>query len=479
MFQTKKMIESVDNDNDTDFDYEIDNYTIKDLMDIFSFTNPNAQEIVDTIDKYITQATENKNSRLSYFYTKAKNKLITYLQTTGSSTINIDSVSENLITHQNLGETYSTMFFHKPGPDATPTQYTPESVEYIKSDKNPIFQSTTHALVNIDSYYRDTNTSDVISTTRFISTLTTELKNVIELKLHSIEIPYSWYVFDSAYGNTIFTIDSISVIIDSGNYTADELVTTINTAISDAGIENLTLTLNTNTNKITITNSSSTSYSIVFYDFGLTLFDNALENANLGWQLGYRDSSYTLEAVNSITGSCCLDIYGTKYLLLQLDDFVHNRPTGGIIGSMYLSTSCSFPPYFSSDLVVEDTSSSLANDITIDNTAIPKRLTNAQEYTINSIASNRQSTNAKQSSPVITSDIIAKIPVTNQNKALTSPGVLFVETSNFLSTNARRYFGKVNILKLRTRLLDDKGRTISLNGLDWSYTLSVTTLYQT
>ena len=64
MFQTKKMIESVDNDNDTDFDYEIDNYTIKDLMDIFSFTNPNAQEIVDTIDKYITQATENKNLSL-------------------------------------------------------------------------------------------------------------------------------------------------------------------------------------------------------------------------------------------------------------------------------------------------------------------------------------------------------------------------------------------------------------------------------
>ena len=54
MFQTKKMIESVDNDNDSDFDYEIDNYTIKDLMDIFSFTNPNAQEIVDTIDKYLS-----------------------------------------------------------------------------------------------------------------------------------------------------------------------------------------------------------------------------------------------------------------------------------------------------------------------------------------------------------------------------------------------------------------------------------------
>ena len=62
-----------------------------------------------------------------------------------------------------------------------------------------------------DSFYRDTNVQDVNNTSYFTSTLTTELKNVIELKLHSVEIPQSWYVFSSSYGNTVLTVNGTEV----------------------------------------------------------------------------------------------------------------------------------------------------------------------------------------------------------------------------------------------------------------------------
>ena len=55
----------------------------------------------------------------------------------------------------------------------------------------------------------------------------------------------------------------------------------------------------------------------------------------MGWLLGYRtfDSSYninfTLGASGSpteeVTGSSLLDVYGTKYILLELEDYNNNN----------------------------------------------------------------------------------------------------------------------------------------------------------
>jgi hypothetical protein len=47
-----------------------------------------------------------------------------------------------------------------------------------------------------------------------------------------------------------------------------------------------------------------------------------------------------------------------------------------------------------------------------------------------------------------------------------------------VALNERRYFGPVNISKLKIRLMDDKGNTVNLNGANWSMSLQVTELYQ-
>ena len=47
-----------------------------------------------------------------------------------------------------------------------------------------------------------------------------------------------------------------------------------------------------------------------------------------------------------------------------------------------------------------------------------------------------------------------------------------------LQANERVYFGPVDIERVRVRLIDDKGNTVNLNGVDWSFTLSIEQLYQ-
>jgi hypothetical protein len=74
-----------------------------------------------------------------------------------------------------------------------------------------------------------------------------------------------------------------------------------------------------------------------------------------------------------------------------------------------------------------------------------------------------------------TTDILALIPLRLANNL--SPGQQIIDDFN-LDEAKRIYFGPVDIERLRVRLINDKGYTVNLNGNDWSFTLTATTLYQ-
>ena len=44
-------------------------------------------------------------------------------------------------------------------------------------------------------------------------------------------------------------------------------------------------------------------------------------------------------------------------------------------------------------------------------------------------------------------------------------------------TTPREYFGPVNLLNLNIQLLDEYGRTVDLNNMDYSFCLGLTTIY--
>ena len=57
-------------------------------------------------------------------------------------------------------------------------------------------------------------------------------------------------------------------------------------------------------------------------------------------------------------------------------------------------------------------------------------------------------------------------------------GQTYVEFGGTLQNQDSLYFGPVNIDRLRIRLLDDKGNTMDLNGIDWNIVLIAECLYQ-
>ena len=463
------------------FDYDISHYTLDELLMLFSLDNESSKEdIINNTTSTIQLARERSQMDLLKFYTKSQQKLYNHYKINTNE--DITNYNEAEITDQDndrVGENYNYNIISKAGPDYTSapsdTRY---DLSYIKGDKNPVFKNTYNTLVNIDSSFKDTTSA---STTNFLSTLTYALSNVIEYSVYSLEIPYAWYFFSSSYGNTIMLVDDTTITLPDGNYTIAQLLSALNDLLSINSI-NLVLTVNTVNNYITIENTGSIDYTITFYDLTNTEFANSLSNVNLGWNLGFKTikkkSLLVVSANSSTVADSSYYIYGPKYLLLRVNEFALNRSPSNLIGTMHKDTKCDYPSYLSRDLQRVQAGNNATSFQVVD-PELPKRLTKAKLYTINSILENRKSNSNPLKTTIDNStDILIKIPIPNQEEILNSPNKIYSETGGFLTSFKREFFGKINILKLKTELLDDKGRVLDLNNQDWSYTLLVNHIYQ-
>jgi hypothetical protein len=432
----------------------------------------------------------------------------------------------------------------------------------VKQDSlNPNLKNTTNRFVNLDSQFRQ-YTSGVDSTsTDYTLDLSDTLKNALNLRLYSYQIPFSWYAIDTAYGNTCFwLVDSSTNIVTpisvpSGNYTQTDFVTQLNTSFQNAGIvtpavgspydlsANNPVYYNSNSGKITMflydgsynDTSTSTSYlindttSIVFYDFTGVLQCNIQCKSNtnhyfnntLGWIMGYKLPYVSVDPSGN-SASSILDLNGTKYLILVIDDYNQNHVNNSLVSIAQYSNTLKIPSYYSPDIPYTCiTPAQQGNNLTelvdgviaqsiFDNQgynaengltpgpqnglliagkyqqeytstqfvlpSAPRTLTNAQLYTINSINSNNNNlTNYLAKAPT-SSDILAIVPVKTSVGVPT--GSLLVEFSGSLQDSSRTYFGPVNIERMAVKLLDDKGNILNLNGNDWCVTLVCECLYQ-
>lgn len=432
----------------------------------------------------------------------------------------------------------------------------------VKQDSlNPNLKNTINRFINLDSQFRQYTSGADSTSTDYTCDLSDTIKNTLSLTLYSYQIPFSWYTIDTAYGNTCFWIyDSsnnkvIPISIPSGNYSQVEFVTQLNTSFLLAGFSfpsrtNTTLypsppyptpSLAANTPAYYNTNSGilslfltdgsyngtlgtfdiSTSTQIIFYDFtgALQCNINCISKSNhyfnntLGWIMGYRLPYYSVD-VSGNTAPCILDLNGTKYLILVIDDYNQNHVNNSLVSISQFTNTLKMPMYYSPDIPYTCISpaqqgnnlneiitgikiDSLINTQTTNsqngllvagkyqqdytNTQIalpsaPRTLTNAQLYTINSINSNNNNlTNYLAKAPT-SSDILAILPVKTSVGVPT--GSLLVEFSGSLQESKRTYFGPVNIERLAVKLLDDKGNILNLNGNDWCVTLVAECLYQ-
>ena len=423
----------------------------------------------------------------------------------------------------------------------------------VKQDSlNPNLKNTITRFINLDSSFRQYSGGFESASTDYTCDLSDTLKNTLKLSLYSYQIPFSWYVIDKSYGNTCFWIvdsmtnHTVSVSIPPGNYSQTNFVVALTNAFTTAGfvftnldgVEVSPVIYNPNNGIITLfliggiwtnpetppdtdTFQISSATQIVFFDFTGVLQcnvnckskSNHYFNNTLGWLMGYR-LPYELVEPNGNVAPCILDLNGTKYLILVIDDYNQNHVNNSLVSISQFSNTLKLPSYYSSDIpyvcitpaqqgnnldeLINESKITSLFDIQTTNTqnglliagkyqndytdtqvvlpSAPRTLTNAQLYTINSINSNNNNLTNYLSKAPTSGDILAILPIKTSTGVPT--GSLLVEYSGSLQDNTRTYFGPVNIERMAIKLLDDKGNILNLNGNDWCITLVAECLYQ-
>jgi len=109
-------------------------------------------------------------------------------------------------------------------------------LQYATGNVNPLLKETITRSLTIDSQYRDNKDEP---STNFLLNLTETIKNVVNISLYSIHIPFTWYTISTKYGSNYFYLqpnaaglnngyNDIKVEIPSGNYNQVTLAAAIN-----------------------------------------------------------------------------------------------------------------------------------------------------------------------------------------------------------------------------------------------------------
>jgi len=191
-------------------------------------------------------------------------------------------------------------------------------LDYSKDVLNPLLKQSVRRIISIDSSYRP-NIKDLA--TDFTFNLSDPLRDVLSLKLYSVQIPYSWYTISKQYGSNFFYLkgnsDGINngdhdyqIKIDAGNYTQSLLVQAINASIqdvvsknTDVDFGNTAINYNLSTQLATfnldITKLYNESNYYVYFPNWTTPTDTVLRNDSIPGFLGYNYTEYIPSAIYS------------------------------------------------------------------------------------------------------------------------------------------------------------------------------------
>jgi hypothetical protein len=301
----------------------------------------------------------------------------------------------------------------------------PKTTQYgshiIMSNVN---KSAKTKFINIDTRFRDEY--NYLQPTNYIITLPERINDVKNIKVISAEIPISFYNISASLGNNCFKISDTNVLnsdiiitLPDGQYGTVTLYNAINSQLNSKGLSsNFVYNLSGQTYDVSGTSSqfiakNAKSYKIDFAINANGTLDKFNIKSKLGWLIGYRLPTYTINAstsANSIISEGLIDINGPRYLYLALEEFnkgIQSSVVPGLFNSM------------------------------VNKNIIARIQLNKNNYDFGKI-----------------------LPVNIYNGLLTS--------------DIRSYSGKIDLLKINVQLLNEFGSPIVLNGMDFSLYLEVT-----
>jgi hypothetical protein len=437
-----------------EFDLNINNYSISELekflglKEKYSFNDilNNEKEFIDVLNSTNDYDKRKKNEIID-FLSIAKEKMFNKLKNIVDIQNNgfiedyeklLDPTTEKNIINQTTADfggyhyvmNKNTTSFNEvidKEQKLNPVETYPTNI--ARSYLNNLKRKTINQTIILNSLYREDYLSSL--STDFNITLPNHFKNVLSIRLSSLQLPNVIYcISNNNNNNSLYISEDILggvkgiVILPDGNYDYITFATLLQTEINTQLItSNFVVTTDSATQKITITNNINTfTMNFIVKEFVSGVSSEYIINKNykqlhcinditelykkLGWLMGYRKSLYKGE--KSYTSEGIYNGTFTEYIYFILNDF-NNSQSQNIIGMFSKST--------------------------------------------------------------IGNNILAMIPL-NAN----SFHICFDNGADFIEKK-REYFGPVNIQKLKIQLLNQYGEILNLNSMDFSFSLELELAY--
>jgi hypothetical protein len=169
-------------------------------------------------------------------------------------------------------------------------------------------------ILNIDSRFR--NRDQFKNAGKYTYELLYPIKNVMSIRMSSIEVPNIFYTFTNQKKNNQFAIkfnDTIEYIfIQDGNYGVDQILIEISEkldSINTKYMQKFSISINTINGKVTIKNENKFSL----------IFDKKDKYTVLGDHLGFAKNEYN--GNNVYTAEGIIDIIDDQYIFLKINDY--------------------------------------------------------------------------------------------------------------------------------------------------------------
>lgn len=187
-------------------------------------------------------------------------------------------------------------------------------------------------ILNVDSRFRE---NPVLSTSsNFYFRLLTPVKNVLRIRITSIELPNNYYIFSAHRRNITIVVNygadfatSKTIVIPEGNYSAFEMRDTLTAAFSANGMSWLTNEFDEITGLFTF--SGTQPFQINTAVGGGATYDRPFDYG-LGYNLGFIPGLFNAELVSGkyyVISNHCATFAGDPYLFLKINDFNCVRQT--------------------------------------------------------------------------------------------------------------------------------------------------------
>lgn len=289
----------------------------------------------------------------------------------------------------------------------------------VAGNINSIKRITKLVNLHLDSCFRDKYYNS--NPCNYVYQLPKQFKNVVSMKLASIEIPNAWYLFSHIKKNNTFIIEVTlsgkcsvhNIIIPDGNYNSDTLTAFLNMKYfhqsnTDSPLKYISISVNEYNNKTQFELTSEAPDDMIFsLHFATEGTENMIETC--GWILGFRIARY-LRIEDMILSEGLFDAGGDRYIYLTVNDYQYN--------------------YNETNIICFDKSS-------------------MEDYTL------------------------AKIPLMNGKFSL-----IIDENDKNPLVKIRQYNGPVNLSKFEIKVLDKYGSIVDLNFMDFSFSLELEVLYE-